>query len=171
MRRVVTALALIVTLGPAAATSGCEAPEATGCEPACAKRPPACDTCPAIAEALCVEGTCVDVGNRDATVSADVSISRDLDGVVALVIAVVAADDCAGLPPLAGADGVLAGTRVDVSGGPFHPDLAFGQVPAGTVVVAADGLSADDALLGRGCAVVDVIAGDNDAGVLTVDPA
>jgi hypothetical protein len=170
MRRVVPALALVVSLGPAVALSGCEAPPAAGCEPACATRAPACDTCPAIAEALCVESACVDVGDRDATITADVSINRDLDGVVAVVIAVVAADDCAGLPPLAGADGVLAGTRVDVSGGPFHPDLAFGEVPAGTVVVAADGLSADGALLGRGCAVVDVVAGDNDAGVLSVDP-
>lgn len=170
MRRVVTALALIVTLGPAAAMSGCEAPPATGCEPACATRTPACDTCPAIAEALCVEGACVDVGDRDAAVSADVIISRDLDGVVAVVIAVVAADDCPSLPPLATAEGILSGTRVDVSGGPFHPDISFGEVPAGTVVVAADGLGADGVRLGRGCVVVDVVAGANDVGVLTVDP-
>jgi hypothetical protein len=151
--------------------SACEAPPAAACEPACATRAPACDTCPAIAEALCVENTCVDVGARDAAITADVSIARDLDGVVAVVIAVVASDDCAALRALSGADGVLAGTRVDVSGGPFHPDLAFGEVPAGTVVVAADGLAADGALLGRGCVVVDVVAGDNDVGVLTVDPA
>ena len=165
------AFAFFIAIGPAASVSGCEAPVATGCEPACATRAPACDTCPAIAEALCVEGACVDVGERDAAISADVSINRDLDGVVAVVIAVVAAADCAGLPPLAEADGILAGTRVDVSGGPFHPDLAFGEVPAGAVVIAADGLSADGTRLGHGCAIVDVVAGDNDAGVLSVDPA
>lgn len=151
--------------------SACESPPATSCEPVCATREPACDTCPAIAEALCVEGACVDVEARDAAITADVSIARDLDGVVAVIIAVVATDDCAALPPLADADGVLAGTRVDVSGGPFHPDLAFGEVPASTVVVAADGLDADGALLGRGCVVVDVVAGDNDVGVVSVDPA
>jgi hypothetical protein len=170
MRRRVHALALLVSIGPAAAMSACEAPPAAGCEPACATRAPACATCPAIAEALCVEGACVDLDDRDAAINADVSISRDLDGVVAVIIAVVGGADCAGLPPLATADGVLAGTRVDVSGGPFHPDLAFGEVPAGTVVIAADGLAADGTLLGRGCAVVDVVAGANDAGVLSVDP-
>jgi hypothetical protein len=152
------------------ALAACEAPVSTGCQPACPTRAPACDTCPAVAEALCVDATCVDVGARDAAITADVSIARDLDGVVAVVIAVVAADDCAALPQLVEAGGVLAGTRVDVSGGPFHPDISFGEVPAGTVIVAADGLAADGTRLGRGCAIVDVVAGDNDVGVLAVDP-
>lgn len=168
MRHVVVSLGVVVFSW--LALSACEAPVSTDCVPACATRAPACDTCPVIAEALCVETTCVDVGARDAAITADVSINRDLDGVVAVVIAVVAADDCAALPQLVEAEGVLAGTRVDVSGGPFHPDLGFGEVPAGTVLVAADGLAADGTRLGRGCAIVDVVAGDNDVGVLTVDP-
>jgi hypothetical protein len=148
----------------------CDRPTSPSCEPACEVRAPACDTCPTIAEALCVEGACVELGEKDASVIADVSIARDLDGVVAVVIAVVASDSCDGLASLRSADDVLAGTRVDVSGGPFHPDLDFGLVPAGTVVVAADGLVADDTVVGRGCTVVELAPGANDVGVVTVAP-
>lgn len=165
---VVPGLFVVVAVG--SALVACDPPTSPSCEPACATRAPACDTCPTIAEALCVDGACVELGDKDASVLADVSIARDLDGVVAVIIAVVATDACEGLAALQSADDVVAGTRVDVSGGPFHPDLDFGLVPAGTVVVAADGLAADDAVVGRGCAVVELAAGDNDVGVLTVAP-
>ncbi len=166
--RVVIGFYAVVAWG--AALTACDPPPTSSCAPACATRAPACDTCPSIAEALCVDGACVELAEKDASVIADVSIARGLEGVVAVVIGVVAADSCEGLAPLHSAVDVVAGTRVDVSGGPFHPDLDFGLAPAGTVVVAADGLADDDSMVGRGCVVVDLAAGENDVGVVTVAP-
>lgn len=162
---------LAVAVLALASLIGCDPTATTGCTETCASRAPACDTCPALADEVCVDDACVALDARDARVSADVSIARDLDGVVAVVIAVVDARgaDCASLPPLTEAAGVLAGTRVDVSGGPFHPDLAFGEVPGGAVLVAGDGLDRDGAVVGRGCLPFDAVAGDNDAGILAVD--
>jgi hypothetical protein len=154
------------------AFAGCPAEQGSEpCEGGCAQSEPSCDGCPAIADELCVDGACVAVADKDAAVSADVSIARDLDGVVAVTIALVDGSvGCDDLAPLDGAAGVFAGTRIDVSGGPFHPDLNFGSAPAGAILVAADGLDADGALVGRGCLAVDVSAGDNDVGVITVAP-
>ena len=154
------------------ALSAC--PEASYSEPCgggCAQSAPACEGCPAIADELCVDGACVAIGDKDAVVIADVSIARGLDGVVAVSIALVDGSvGCAALGTLDSAAGVFAGTRIDVSGGPFHPDLNFGAAPAGSVLVAADGLDAEGAVVGRGCLAVDVSAGDNDVGVITVAP-
>ena len=168
---VTTLTTLMAALG--SLVVGCDGAASTGaCPDPCAARAPACDGCPAIAEALCLDGVCVDLTDLSADVSADVSIDRALAGVVAVTIAVVdgRGADCATLPVLTESDAVLTGSRVDVSGGPFHPDLAFGQVPEGSVLVAADGLNDRGAVVGRGCIAVDVVGGANDVGVITVSP-
>ena len=138
----------------------------------CPQTTPACDGCPAVAQSLCIDSACTDRGSDDAVVTADVSIQRGLEGVVGVTIAVVDArgSSCATLGTLTDAKNVLSGTRVDVSGGPFHEDLGFGTVPAGAVLVAADGLDADGNVVGHGCVEVDVVAGNNDIGVVTVAP-
>ncbi len=107
-----------------------------------------------------------------AEVVADVSIDRNLDGVVDVTIAVIDArgTSCNDVGTLTEARNVLAGSRVDVSGGPFHPDIAFGAVPVGAVLVAADALDEAGDVVGRGCVAVDVVSGSNDVGVLAVAP-
>lgn len=169
MRQIWSALALSVC---ALALQACDDAVVGTCADPCATREPACATCPAVADEVCVEGACVDVATRDALVTADVSINRDLDGVVAVIAGIVdaRATSCADVLPLKDAPDVLAGNRVDVSGGPFHPGLTFGEVPAGPVLVVADGLNANDALVGRGCVAIDVVTGDNAVGVVAVDP-
>ncbi len=141
---------------------------ATNCD--CPKTPPSCQGCPAVAQTLCIDSACLARGASDADVVADVSIARGLDGVVAVTLAVLdgRGPGCADVGVLTVAGNVLSGDRVDVSGGTFHPDLSFGSVPAGAVLVAADGLDADGEVVGRGCVEVDVIAGANDVGVVTV---
>jgi hypothetical protein len=160
----------VAAVGVVVGLAACPAPtEITRCEGGCAQREPACDGCPAVADELCVDGECVAVVDKDATVIADVSIARGVDGVDAVTIAIVdTAVACADLGDLTAAAGVFAGTRIDVSGGPFHPDLNFGTAPAGAVLVAADGLNAAGDIVGRGCVAVDLVAGDNDVGVITV---
>jgi hypothetical protein len=132
----------------------------------------ACDGCPAIAEQLCIDNTCVERADDVANVVADLSIDRTLDGVVDVTIAVLDARgiSCNDVGTLSAAANVLAGSRVDVSGGPFHPDIAFGAVPAGAVLVAADALNEAGDVVGRGCVAVDVVSGSNDVGVLAVAP-
>lgn len=172
MTRILTPSLLMTTL-TTLMLAGCDgAVDAGACADPCATTAPACDGCPAIAESLCVDGACVAVGDATADLVGDVSIARGLDGVIEVTIAVVDArgTDCGSLPVLTDAVGVLAGGRVDVSGGPFHPDLAFGLVPAGAVLVAADGLDATGTVVGRGCIAVDATDGANDIGVVTVAP-
>jgi hypothetical protein len=132
----------------------------------------ACDGCPAIAEELCVESTCVARADDVADVVTDISIDRNLDGVVDVTIAVIDArgTSCDDVGTLTEAGNVLAGSRLDVSGGPFHPDIAFGTVPAGLVLVAADALNDAGEVVGKGCVTVDVVSGSNDLGVLAVTP-
>lgn len=132
----------------------------------------ACDGCPTIADQLCIEAACVARADDVADVVADISIQRGLDGVVDVTIAVIDArgTTCADVGTLTEARNVLAGSRVDVSGGPFHPDISFGVVPAGSVLVAADALNDAGEVVGRGCVAVDVVSGSNDVGVLTVAP-
>ena len=167
MTRIMTLTLLMTTL----TLAGCDgAVDAGPCADPCATKAPACDGCPAIAETLCEDGACVAVGDATADLVGDVSIARGLDGVIEVTIAVVRGTDCASLPVLTDAVGVLAGSRVDVSGGPFHPDLAFGLVPPGAVLVAADGLDATGTVVGRGCVAVEVSDGANDIGVVTVAP-
>jgi len=163
----VSRLALVVV----ALIAAC-ADEAAPPECGCPTTTPACEGCPPVAETVCIDSACVARNADDAVVSADVSIQRGLAGVVGVTIAVVDARGlgCADLGVLTAASNVLSGTRVDVSGGPFHEDLGFGTVPAGAVLVAADGLDVDGNVVGRGCVAVDVVAGDNDVGVVTVAP-
>ena len=132
----------------------------------------ACEGCPAIADELCIEGACVARADDAADVVADISLDRTLDGVVDVTIAVIDArgTSCADVGTLTDASNVLAGSRVDVSGGPFHPDIAFGAVPVGAVLVAADALNDAGDVVGRGCVAVDVVSGSNDVGVLAVAP-
>lgn len=160
-------LALVVVALVAACADKVALPD---CE--CQTTPPSCEGCPPVADTLCVDSACVDRAADDASVIADVSIARGLDGVVDVTIAVVDARGlgCAELGPLTEASNVLSGDRVDVTGGPFHPDIRFGTVPTGAVLVAADGLDVDGNVVGRGCVAVDVVAGDNDVGVVTVAP-
>lgn len=163
--RIASALAAVVLL------AACDAPAVdSGCD--CPVVEATCDGCPAIAEELCVESACVARADDVAEVVADISIDRNLDGVVDVTIAVVDArgTSCDDVGTLTEARNVLAGSRVDVSGGPFHPDINFGAVPAGAVLVAADALNDAGDVVGRGCVVVDVVSGSNDVGVLAVAP-
>jgi hypothetical protein len=132
----------------------------------------ACDGCPAIAEELCIDNACVARADDVADVVADISIDRNLDGVVDVTIAVIdgRGTTCDDLGALTEASNVLAGSRVDVSGGPFHPDIDFGSVPAGLVLVAADALNDAGDVVGRGCVALDAISGSNDVGVVDVGP-
>jgi len=161
-------LALVVVTFVAAACA--DEQEVADC--GCPTTPAACDGCPAVAQTICVDSACVERADDDAVVTADVSIQRGLDGVVGVTIAVVDARgaSCQALETLTDTQNVLSGTRVDVSGGPFHEDLGFGTVPAGAVLVAADGLDVDGNVVGHGCVAVDVVAGNNDVGVVTVAP-
>jgi hypothetical protein len=164
--RIASALVAVVCL----AACDDSAVDGGGCD--CPVVEAACDGCPAIAEELCIEGACVVRTDDVAEVVADVSIDRNLDGVVDVTIAVIDArgTSCNDVGTLTEARNVLAGSRVDVSGGPFHPDIAFGAVPVGAVLVAADALDEAGDVVGRGCVAVDVVSGSNDVGVLAVAP-
>lgn len=138
----------------------------------CPTKPPACAGCPPVAEELCIDGACVARGDDVAEVSADVSIQRGLEGVVGVTLAVIDGREatCASLLPLAEQANIIAGTRLDVSGGPFHPAVPFGATPAGPVLLAAEGLDTSGAVVGRGCIAGTVIAGKNALGVVTIAP-
>ena len=143
----------------------CEQPPApAGCEPACVVREPACAGCPAISDELCVDGACEARGDDSVDLAIDVSIDRDLAGVTALALAIVdaRAASCANVGPVAAADGVLAGNRVNVAGGSFHEDLRVGLFPAVDVIVTVDALNDDGSVIASGCealggGVVDVL--------------
>jgi hypothetical protein len=151
MRRpVFPAVAAALAVGLACAPPSSSAP----CEPACATRPPACDDgCPTIADELCVDSACVPRGQDAVDVVVDVNIDRDLDGVAALLLAVVDARvaGCGDLSAVADVDAALAGNRFEVSGGSFHPDLSGGLVPAGDVVVVVDAVDEEGLVVGHGC--------------------
>ena len=146
-----------VVVGGALVTSACpETPPApTDCSPACAASEPAClDGCPAIARELCVEGACVARGDDSVDVVVTVSVDRNVDGVAALLLAVVDArvagcDDVGDVPS---ATGVLFGNRFEVQpGASFFPDLSGGLVPPGDVVVAIEAVDDDGRVKARGC--------------------
>lgn len=155
MRFVVFALAFAV--------AACDPPPATGCEPACASQAPACDNgCPAVADEVCVDGSCAAVEAGTADLAITVNIDRGLAGVVALAIAVVDARvaSCADVGAVADATGVLAGNRVEVAGGTFHPDIPEGGlVPEGAVIVAVDALDDASNVVGSGCEAADAADG------------
>ena len=164
-------LAPAVPLALALALACDPPPPADGC-PVCATRAPACDRgCPAIADDICVDGACVDPGEATVDLSVAVNLGRDLSGVVALALAVVDARSgaCADVGPVASAQNVLAGNRIEVSGGTFHPDLPVGGlVPAVDVVVAVDALDADAAVVASGCVAA---RADADADIIVDVPA
>lgn len=146
------------------ATGACDPPvEAGGCDPACAAAAPACDDgCPAIADEVCVDGSCVAVADGEFDVAITVAVGRDIDDVaVAAAIAIVDVSGgatCGDVGPVSGADAVVAGNRIGLSGGSFHPDLHVGLVPAGDYLVVVDVLDADAAVLASNCAALSVAA-------------
>lgn len=163
-------LVLALALAPVLAAA-CDPPPAGDC-PVCAVRAPACDNgCPAIADEVCVDGACVEPGEATIDLKVAVNLGRDLDGVVAVALAVIDARGgaCADIGAVADADNVLAGNRIEVSGGTFHPDLPVGGlVPAVSVVVAVDALDASDAIVASGCVAAEASA---DADIIVDVPA
>lgn len=153
-----------------ASLSSCEEEAVVTCD--CPLTTPACDICPPLMTGTCADDECVALDAADADVVADISIQRGLDGVVALSIGIVDASSvsCATVGLLTESDAVLDGRRLDVPGGPFHPDIAFGSAPAGHVLVVADAYDADTAVVGQGCLDVTVSAGSNTLDPLIVTP-
>jgi hypothetical protein len=150
----------------------CASPPSSTCTPACATEAPGCnDGCPTIATELCLAGTCVAVGDATVDVVVDANVGRRVQGVTALLVAVVDArvSGCDDIDDVAVASGVLDGRRFEVSGGTFHEDLDAGRVPAGDVVVAIDAVDVAGAVIAHGCAPV-VAAGDRVDVLVAVDP-
>ncbi len=141
--------------------AACDPPPSGSCAPACATQAPACPNgCPALADEVCVDGACVGVDEGVVDVAVTVSVDRNLDGVVALAVGLIDARvaGCADVDGVADAEGVLAGNRIEVSGGSFHPDLRVGLIPAVAVSVAVDALDVDGAVVARGCVDLDAAA-------------
>lgn len=154
------------------AGAACSGPSPTTCAPDCAVGEPACDDgCPAIANELCLDGSCVAVADGTVDIVVDANVGRRVTGVAALLVAVVDARvaGCADVVDVASADGVLSGNRFAVSGGTFHEDLAGGLVPEGDVVVVVDAVDAAQAVLAHGCEAVSA-AGDRVDVLVAVDP-
>ena len=162
------AAALIVAL---VVVTACDPPvEATGCDPACKAAAPACDDgCPAVASEVCVDSACVAVADGEFDVAITVALGRDIDqDVVAAAIGIVDDGDCATVGPVKDAANVVAGNRIELSGGSFHPDLHVGLVAAGDYVVVVDALDASAAILASNCVAVSV---DGDEAVTLDVPA
>jgi len=163
----------VLFLALAASVLACDVGPAEPCGGGCDFEPAACDGCPALANELCVDGACVEVGDKDVAVTADVNVDRALgQSVTALTVAVLDARvaSCDDVADLAAADGVVSGTRVDVSGGTFHPDLSFGSAPEGDAIVAVNGLDDAGAVVGSGCVEVALSGAAQDVGVVNVAP-
>lgn len=168
-------LAVVVFVVGLAAVVGaaCDPPPAQGCGTSCAVSVPACaDGCPAIADELCVDDACVARGDDAVDLAINVNLGRDLQGVIALSLAIVdgRGASCDDVGAASSAVNVLAGNRKEVSGGTFHPDLRVGLVPEGPVLVVVDALDAAFAdtgvVVATGCVAVDA-GGSSDA--VTVD--
>jgi hypothetical protein len=152
--------------------AACTEPATSTCATTCATSAPACDDgCPAIANELCLDGSCVAVADGTVDIVVDANVGRRVTGVAALLVAVVDARvaGCADVVDVASADGVLSGNRFAVSGGTFHEDLAGGLVPEGDVVVVVDAVDAAQAVLAHGCEAVSA-AGDRVDVLVAVDP-
>ena len=124
----------------------CEAtppPPAPGCEPSCQTREPSCLACPAIVEEICLDGLCEARGIDTVDLAIDVSLGRDLVGVSAVA--------CANVGPVVDALNVVAGNRINVTGGTFHEDLRVGLVPEGDLIIAVDALGPGDQVVASGC--------------------
>ena len=140
--------------------------------PSCATKAPACDNgCPAVALEVCVDGACEAVADATVALAVDANIDRGLSGVIALAVAVVdgRGASCADVGAVRDAENVLAGNRVEVSGGSFHQDLPLGgDVPEGEVLVVVDALDDGDAVVASGCAAA--VAGDGARVLVEVKP-
>ena len=165
-----TGSAVLLTLA-AALGNACEVTaDVNGCAEACATREPACPTCPAVADEICIDDLCTGRGDDVCDLAGDVNIDRNLDGVTSLVVAVVDGRtlQCADLGDLRTQSDVLAGNALAVSGGSFHPDLSFGRVPEGAMLVAVDALDTNDNVIATGCVTVDAAGASVDVGVVEV---
>lgn len=150
----------------------CEAtppPPAPGCEPSCQTREPSCLACPAIVEEICLDGLCEARGIDTVDLAIDVSLGRDLVGVSAVAIAIVDArvSACANVGPVVDALNVVAGNRINVTGGTFHEDLRVGLVPEGDLIIAVDALGPGDQVVASGCEEIN----NGDVNVLVNVPA
>jgi hypothetical protein len=155
-----------------ALVAACTPPSPTTCAAPCETSAPACDDgCPAIANELCLDGSCVAVEDGTVDVVVDANVGRRVTGVAALLVAVVDARvaGCDDIVDVATAEGVLSGNRFNVSGGTFHEDLAGGLVPEGDVVVVVDAVDDAQAVLAHGCEAVSA-AGDRVDVLVAVDP-
>lgn len=154
---------------------GCDVPAEATCECAAGKAPACDDGCPEIANELCIDDECVAVAAGDLDVAITVSIDRGVaNDVKALAIALVDVRGpsgtvaCGDTGPVQDAVNVVAGNRIEVSGGPFHPDLRVGLVPAGDYLVVVDGLDAGAAVIATGCD--DLAISEDGAITITVAP-
>lgn len=164
--------------------ASCAAPADAGCAaaPACVEPAAArCDNCPPEAVELCVEGACVAKAADAVGISATMSIARAIDQDVQSVVRLIAdargparaltcadAFDGAALNP---ALNILASGYVATSGGSHHPDVFFGRVPEGDVLVlalAVDGTVGKGGVVGTGCAAVSAAAPTVTVDVLSI---
>ena len=145
---------------------GCDAPAVVGCKDVCDVRPPACDDgCPALANEVCVEGVCEGVVAGDIDVALTVALGRGItDATVAVAIGYVdvrGGATCDDVGAVKDADNVVAGNRIEVSGGGFHPDLRVGLLPAGDYLVVVDALDDGGAVLASNCVAASFDADDS----------
>lgn len=122
-----------------------------------------CERCSVIArDAVCIEGSCAELGAADVDVSATFLVDRDLDGVNGMAWAIAVADrPCAALSSFDDDLNALASGQKTLAGGDFHPDVPLAPVPAGRVLIlalATSGAAGEGDVLGSGCVEADAAA-------------
>jgi hypothetical protein len=131
---------------------------------------PLCAGCPGAAAEVCAEGICQPLEPRSVDVSVSVNFADRGLATSARSLVHVVADErgpegkmtCADAfaendlsAPLSDQINVLAAADKSISGGSFHPDVHFGRVPPGPVLVLAwitDDTAGEGSVLAQGCA-------------------
>ncbi|MCP4502744.1 MAG: hypothetical protein GY822_22590 [Deltaproteobacteria bacterium] len=140
-----------------------------------------CAGCPDEPDAHCRIGTCVDVEEGAENIVGDLNLDRDIAAQVVSVVHVLAhvdgADDVlscenvwddANAAHVAARVNVLASGYKSIAGGSNHPDITFGRVPTGQVVllvVATDANAGEGNVVAKGCSL-----NFNEGDILDVDP-